>query len=118
MAFIYPINGPFTVTQAMQACGVTTLAKSQTLASELFDDDYADCKDKKMSELIDGFKVLHKTPANQGGVKVSLRVQMRIKAFCQWTKDQLQSFGVVCKVLASRLPHGSQPYNSESKSLQ
>ena len=89
MAFIYPPNGPFTVTQAIQACGVTE-GKARTLSNELFDDDYTDCKDKKMSELIEGFKVLHKTPANQGGVKVSLRVQMRIKSFCQWTKDQLR----------------------------
>ena len=90
MAFIYPPNGSFTVTQVIQAYGVN-LAKTGTLASELFDDDYANCKDKKMSELIEGFKVLHKTPANQGGVKVSLIVQMRIKYFCQWTKDQLHT---------------------------
>ena len=91
MAFNYPPIGPFTVTQAMQACGIDTVAKATTLASELFDNDYADCKDKRVSELLDGFKVLHKTPVAQGGVKVPLRVQAKIKAFCQWTKDQLRT---------------------------
>ena len=88
--FVYPANGPYTVKQAMQACGANTEAKAATLASELFDNAYDDCKDKRMSELVDGFKVLSKLPANSGGVKVALRVQMRIKAFCQWTKDHLR----------------------------
>ena len=87
--FAYPEDGPYTVKQAMQACGATE-AKAETLASELFDHAYDDCKDKRMSELVDGFKVLSKLPANAGGVKVALRVQMRIKAFCQWTKDHLR----------------------------
>ena len=56
MAFNYPPNGPFTLAQAMQACGATQ-AKATILASELFGDDYADCKDKIISELVDGFKI-------------------------------------------------------------
>ena len=91
MAFIYPPNGPYNVTQAMRACGVDTNPNATILASELFGDDFAECKDKKTTELVDGFKVLAKLRANQGGVKVGLRVQTKIKAFCQWAKDQLRT---------------------------
>ena len=91
MVFQYPNNGPYTVQQAMMACGALTEEKADTLSSELFDDDYNDCRDKTNKDLVDSFKMLHTTPSTQGGVKIPLRTQKHIKAFCQWTKDCLRT---------------------------
>ena len=89
--FQYPADGPYTIHQAMMACGAPDDAKAAILASELFDNDYNDCRDKSNQDLVDSFKMLHSTPATQGGVKIKLKIQKHIKAFCQWTKDQLRT---------------------------
>ena len=79
-------EAPFTVRQALAACGVLNepplfegLTEAQSMATDLFNDSYQDCIDKTYSDIDDdlrGYSAL--TPA-QGRIRLSPNVKKNIK---------------------------------------
>ena len=63
--------------------------KAERMASDLFNDDYVSCMDKTMEELDPEFKSYSDLSANQGQIRLLPGIKNRIRAFIQWTKDQI-----------------------------
>lgn len=85
-----------TVRDAMIACGVDNtvsfdnLTRAQRLATDLFSDDFKSCMDKTFEELDADFKTYSDLTAAQGQIRLLPGVKSRIKAFVQWTRDELR----------------------------
>ena len=88
-----PLN---TVYNAMILCGVDDNANfngetaAQRIAAEVFDDDFASCMDKTLPELDDDFKSYSSLTAQNGQIRLNPGVKKRIKAFIQWSRDQIR----------------------------
>jgi len=91
---IVPVT--FTVRDALAACGVNdaTLFDNETaaerLAEDMFDDSFESCKDKTDDELDGDFKTYSALTATQGQIRLLPGTKRAIKAFLQWTKDELR----------------------------
>ena len=85
-----------TVVDAMAACGVDHIAlfqdetQAQRLATDIFGNQFASCLDVTFKELDEHFKTYGDLSVAQGRIQVRVGVRKNIKAFVQWTRDQLR----------------------------
>src|SRR5687768_15236837 len=79
----------FTVTQAIAACGVPANA-AVTLANGIFLDDYKTCMDKTWEELDQDLKAYSDLTIVEGRIQLAPNVKMCIKAFIQWTRNEIR----------------------------
>lgn len=90
------VGPPYTVEQAIGACGVLNAGQYQgftdaeRIAADVFDDDFASCMDKTHGELDDDFKTYQDLAANAGRIRLDPAAKKNIKAFVQWTKDEIR----------------------------
>jgi hypothetical protein len=86
----------FTVLDALIACGVdnVTLFQNETAAQRLtddvFDDQFTTCQDLTFKELDDHFKTYSELTVQQGQIRIRPGTRKNIKAFVQWTRDELR----------------------------
>ena len=87
----------FSVKDAMVLCGVQDAARAgvagtdaERIASNLFNNDFNSCMDYDTEELKDDLKSFTDLRANQGRIVLLPIVKKRIRAFIQWTRDQLR----------------------------
>lgn len=86
----------FTVEDAMLACGVPAAplfnqqSPARRLARDLFADDFTTAMDKTFTELEDDFKTYSNLTNAQGQIRLLPGVKNNIKAFVQWTRDELR----------------------------
>jgi uncharacterized membrane protein YgcG len=86
----------FTVHDAMIQCGVNNVAMfggltaAQRLASDAFGDEFTTCMDKTFEELEGDFKSYSTLTSAQGQIRLLPGVQRNIKAFIQWTRDEIR----------------------------
>jgi hypothetical protein len=84
-----------TVLDALIACGVDNVAHfmDQTpaarIADDIFDYLFMSCLDISFKELDDHFKTYSKLSAAQGQICIRPGTRKNIKAFVQWTRDEL-----------------------------
>jgi hypothetical protein len=96
MANIFMEAGGMTVLDAMVACGVEHDAlfmdktQAQRLANDIFDDRFDSCLDITFKELDDHFKTYSDLTVAQGQIRVRPGTRKNIKAFVQWTRDELR----------------------------
>ena len=89
-------NTPFTLANAMFGCGITDAVlfdsdtKASRIATELFDNDFTSCMDKTYVELDDDLKSYSTLTAAHGQIRIPTGHNKNIKAFIQWTKDQIR----------------------------
>ena len=89
------LNG-FTVVDAMVICGVDHDAlfleetQAQRLASDIFGDQFSSCMDITVKELDEHFKTYSDLTIVQGQIRVRPGTRKNIKAFVQWTRDELR----------------------------
>ena len=85
-----------TVVDAMAACGVDHNAlfqdetQARRLATDIFGNQFASCLDVTFKELDEHFKTYGDLSVAQGRIQVRVGVRKNIKAFVQWTRDQLR----------------------------
>ena len=90
------LAGEMTVVDAMSACGVDhdhlfmDETQAQRLANDIFDDLFTTCLDITYKELDEHFKTYSDLTAAQGQIRVRPGVRKNIKAFVQWTRDELR----------------------------
>ena len=88
--------GEMTVIDAMIACGVEHNAlfmdetQAQRLANDIFDDRFDSCLDINFKELDDHFKTYSDLTVAQGQIPIRPGTRKNIKAFVQWTRDELR----------------------------
>lgn len=93
MAALPPI---FTVRDALALCGVDDNAlfggetAAQRMAEGLFANTFMGCMDKSMTELKDDFDTFSALTAAQGQIRLTPTTKKKIKAFIQWTRDQIR----------------------------
>jgi hypothetical protein len=93
---VIPAIPVFTVADAMESCGVPLLplyggdTPAARVAFDLFDDNFASCMDKSFDEIDRDFSIYSKLTAAQGQIRAPPGVTKRIKAFVQWTQDELR----------------------------
>ena len=86
-----------TVLDAIIACGVDNAiffngnTAAQRIAEELFDNDFHACIDKDTSEMEEDFKTYSGLTVAQGQIRLQPGTKRQIRAFVQWTKDQLRT---------------------------
>jgi hypothetical protein len=86
----------FTVLDALIACGVDNVAlfmeqtQAERIAEEVFDNVFASCLDVTFKELDDHFKTYSELSAAQGQIRVRPGTRKNIKAFVQWTRDEIR----------------------------
>jgi hypothetical protein len=82
----------FTIFDAMIACGVdnVVLFMEETQADDIFDNLFTTCKDMTFKELDDHFKTYSELNVAQGQIRLRPGVRKNIKAFVQWTRDELR----------------------------
>ena len=86
----------FTVHDAMVAAGVDDTdnfdgqSSAQRLAEDLFDNNFTTCMDKSHDDIESDFKSFSALTQAQGQVRTIPRVKKRIKAFVQWTRDEIR----------------------------
>ena len=89
-------NNNNTVIDALIACGVdnVTLFNGETAAQritdDIFDDLYATCMDMTFKELDEHFKNYSELTVLQGQIRLRPGTRKNIKAFVQWTRDQIR----------------------------
>ncbi|KAI2503573.1 hypothetical protein MHU86_10860 [Fragilaria crotonensis] len=85
-----------TVLNALIACGVDNVTlfmgetAAQRIADDIFDNLFITCKDMTFKEMDDHFKTYSELSAAQGQIRVRPGVRKNIKAFVQWTRDELR----------------------------
>ena len=85
-----------TVVDAMIACGVENdglfmnETQAQRLASDIFGDQFTSCLDVTFKELDEHFKTYSDLTVAQGQIRVRPGTRKNIKAFVQWTRDELR----------------------------
>ena len=86
----------FTVTDAIATCGVDNvqlllgMTRAARIASDFFFDDFQSTMDKTMEELDSDFKTLSELTVAQGQIRLMPGVKRNIKAFVQWTRDEIR----------------------------
>ena len=86
----------FTIHDAMVASGVDDTdnfdgqSSAERLAEDLFGDDFTACMDKTHEDLESDFKSFSSLTQLQGQIRLIPRVKKRIKAFIQWTRDEIR----------------------------
>ena len=80
----------FTVADAILLCGVDH-PNNEMLATQVFMDDFASCKDMSNEDLADAFKTLSTLTVAQGQIRLLPAQKMRIKVFNQWVKDRYRT---------------------------
>ena len=89
-------DGLFTVVDAMIACGMDHDAlfqdetQAQRLATDIFGNQFTACLDVTYKELDEHFKTYTDLTAAQGRIQTRPGVRKNIKAFVQWTRDELR----------------------------
>ena len=63
---------------------------AERLSKDLFDNDSMACMDKTYEDLEQDFKSLSSLTIAQGQIRLEPRVKKRIKAFIQWTRDEVR----------------------------
>ena len=85
-----------TVLDAMILCGVDNVAmfmgetQAQRIASEIFDDSFESCMDISFKDLDEHFKTYSDLTAVQGQIRIRPGIRKNIKAFVQWSRDELR----------------------------
>ena len=85
-----------TVVDAMVACGLDHdvlfmgETQAQRLASDIFGNQFSACLDVTFKELDEHFKTYGDMTVAQGRIQVRVGVRKHIKAFVQWTRDELR----------------------------
>ena len=85
----------YTVLDAMILCGIdnNTLFNGNTQATrittEVFSDDFYTCMDKSFTDIDEDFKSYGALTAVQGQIRVNPGIKRNVKAFIQWTRDQI-----------------------------
>ena len=79
-----------TVKDAMVLCGLDD-DDSETIASEIFLDDFQSVMDISETELTDSFKTLSGLTQAQGQLRVLPAQKNKIKAFIQWVRDMIRT---------------------------
>ena len=85
---------PFTVYDAMVICGVdTTLIfngnnKAQSIATDVFSDDFQTCIDKTIEELDSDLKDYSQLTITQGQIRLSPATKKNIRAFLHWVNHK------------------------------
>jgi hypothetical protein len=85
-----------TVVDAMVVCGVEhdglfmDETQAQRLASDIFGDQFSSCLDVSFKELDEHFKTYSDLTMAQGQIRVRPGTRKNIKAFVQWTRDELR----------------------------
>lgn len=80
----------YTVKDAITDCGVEDELDAQLIAADIFNDDFATCKDKTFTELDTDFKTFAQLDEDDGGIVLLPGVKNRIKAFVQWVRDEFR----------------------------
>ena len=81
---------------AITACGVNDAAqwngqtKAERIAFDIFDDKFEMAMDKTMEEIDADFKSYSELPTNQGQIRLTPGTKTKIRAFIQWSKDQIR----------------------------
>ena len=94
MANLPPV---YTVLEALVACGVDNAnnfngnTPAWRLSNELFSDDFESCLDKTQQELDDDLKSYSTLTQLQGQIRILPGCRKNIKAFIQWSKDQIRT---------------------------
>ena len=94
MAAVAPV---YTVLDALVACGVDNISlfngnsPAWRLSNELFSDDFESCLDKTQQELDEDLKSYSTLTQTQGQIRILPGCRKNIKAFIQWSKDQLRT---------------------------
>jgi hypothetical protein len=87
----------FTVYDAIVACGVDNVlmfqgqSRAARIAADIFSSDFSTCMDKSHSELETDLKSYDSLAANAGKIVLGPGTKRNIKAFIQWTRDQIRS---------------------------
>ena len=87
---------PRTVLDALIVCGVDNVAlflgetQAQRVTDDIFDDAFASCMDITFKELDDHFKTYSDLSAAQGQIRFRPGTRKNIKAFVQWTRDEIR----------------------------
>ena len=85
-----------TIRQALSACGIDDVAiingqtNAQRMASEMFLDSFQVCMDKTYDDLKNELKIYASLTIAEGRIRILPGVQNRIRAFIQWTRDQIR----------------------------
>eukprot|EP00978_Attheya_sp_CCMP212_P011988 scaffold29703_cov31-Attheya_sp.AAC.1 len=80
----------------MAACGVNDVdlfdgaTASARMALDMFNDSFHSCMDKTFDEVDQDFKSYSSLTIAQGQIRLSPGIRTRIKAFIQWTRDELR----------------------------
>ena len=94
MAGVAPV---YTVLDALVACGVDNMSlfngnsPAWRLSNELFSDDFESCLDKTQQELDEDLKSYSTLTQAQGQIRILPGCRKNIKAFIQWSKDQIRT---------------------------
>ena len=89
-------DGLLTVVDAMVACGLDhdvlfqDETQAQRLATDIFGNQFTACLDVTFKELDEHFKTYTDLTAAQGRIQTRPGVRKNIKAFVQWTRDELR----------------------------
>ena len=85
-----------TVLGALIACGVDNVAlfmdesQAQRIADDIFDNLFTTCMDMTFKELDEHFKTYSDLTVAQGQIRLRPGTRKNIKAFVQWTRDELR----------------------------
>jgi hypothetical protein len=96
MAAIPMMEGGMTVVDAMVACGLDHVhlfmdqTQAERFANDVFDDLFTSCLDITFKELDEHFKTYGELTVAQGQIRVRPGSRKNIKAFVQWTRDELR----------------------------
>ena len=91
-----PMAETFTVLDALIACGVDNVAQfmeqtpAERIADDIFDDLFTSCLDITFKELDEHFKTYSELSVAQGQIRVRPGTRKNIKAFVQWTRDEIR----------------------------
>ena len=86
---------PWTVLDALIACGVDNVAlfleetQAQRIADDIFDGTFTSCMDITFKELDEHFKTYSDLTVAQGQIRIRPGTRKNIKAFVQWTRDEI-----------------------------
>ena len=78
-----------TVKDAMVICGLKE-EDAVIIAENVFQDDFATCMDKSITEVNDVLKTFESLTFQQGQIKLLPGQKNNIKAFVQWTRDEIR----------------------------
>jgi hypothetical protein len=86
----------YTVLDALIACGIDNVllfmeeTQAQRIAEDIFDNLFSTCMDLIFKELDDHFKTYTDLTVAQGQIRLRPGTRKSIKAFVQWTRDELR----------------------------